>query len=423
MNLNQYSQTRFLQKARSIGSKLLMTCLSLTTALSVAEIATRFLAFDAHDRQAGVERLWTRNDYVHIMNETTGCAFEETIIPHPFLGYVHARTSPCGNIGSNNRGVISKHDLPSERDPSHFTIMILGGSVSEQLASGTWGNSKPSIPWLEDYLRRNYKSPNGKPFRVVNGALGGWALPSQLIMISLYGGFVDAAISIDGYNEGTAANGGGAIDTPNLYTYMFAAQPIWALRTVGVMALLRQFKRVTYAMPFTKSSFLFYFIWRKLISAVQLIPLDPRTSSLNASFQLPQDWSREKRDLWNRNRYKTYIRQLHGEASALGIKYAHFLQPMPLIDKDLTEEERSHEQFVSGETYEKVFVTAFRDLASSGLPLVSLTGVFKGIKETIYSDHIHCKFINGDSPGYILMSKQIGRAVARLWNLKPLKRQ
>ena len=55
--------------------------------------------------------------------------------------------------------------------------------------------------YFEYYLNKNFISPNGKPFKIYTGAMGGWTFPNQIMMTLMYNDRVDAIVSLDGYNE------------------------------------------------------------------------------------------------------------------------------------------------------------------------------------------------------------------------------
>jgi hypothetical protein len=177
---------------------------------------------------------------------------------------------------------------------------------------------------------------------------------------------------------------------------------------------------MVFAVPLARKSYLGYFVWSRVMGHAASLDRDRTQWEMSGRFfALPPRWTREQQDRWNKARYQGYILQIGALASALKIRYAHFLQPMPLIDKTLTEEERKPAQFVSRSEYERVFIPAIEELRARGLPVVSLTDVFRGHAETIYSDHIHCRYDGGDNPGYALLSERMATELGRLWRLKP----
>jgi hypothetical protein len=273
------------------------------------------------------------------------------------------------------------------------------------------GDGPPSL--LEQILNERFESPNGKPFRVIGGALGAWALAQQYIYASLYGANVDAIIELDGYNEAVNVTFGQPLDKPNTIMYMMAAQPGWATSNIHRILFLQRLRRFIYNSPRLKNSFFAFFVWRKLI------PRNPGSTTgtplkvVEDSFVLPNSWTFEKKNRWNRNRYKNYIRLMASLSNTLGLRYAQFLQPMFSIDKPMSEEEKRIPRLVSPEVYRDVFVNALQELQVEGLPTTSLTSIFKKTFAPIYVDQVHC-----NAHGYEILSAQISEDVGALRRLK-----
>src|SRR5437016_5220968 len=125
-----------------------------------------------------------------------GCRYVDALYPHPYLGFVHHGNPPCGSSDVNNIGLFGP-DFPSERPDNRFVILVTGGSVAAQLMSAGSGR----VPYLQTVLERDYVSPTGKPFLLLNGGDGGWHQPQQLILFLLYADAVHAVVTLDGYNE------------------------------------------------------------------------------------------------------------------------------------------------------------------------------------------------------------------------------
>src|SRR5262252_809319 len=129
-------------------------------------------------------------------SQNSGCRYIDTLYPHPYLGFVHHGNPPCGIPAINNIGLFGP-DYPSERRADRFVVLVTGGSVSAQLMrSGPNGT-----PYLQAILERDYVSPNGRPFLLLNGGDGGWHQPQQLILFLLYADAVHGVVTLDGFNE------------------------------------------------------------------------------------------------------------------------------------------------------------------------------------------------------------------------------
>jgi hypothetical protein len=404
--------------------KLLFTLLSVLIssliAIGAAELFIRSYAYDAKTRSEGAEKLWKkfRNGYVEDLKmPDSSCSFSDSLAPHPFLGFVQ-NESDCGNYYVNNRGINDPRDIPSEKDPGAFTILLVGGSVASQMALGKRGIHH--FIWLEDELNRRYISPNGKPFRILSGAVGSWRMPTQAVMTTLYAPYVDAVVGLDGYNEATNTAGGLALDLPDTLNYIYVARsPVFGSGFRWIW-LLQSYRRISLQNRFLRRSFLAYFAFEKFMGlAANEINFGDRYKNLDKFFALPNDWSSERRAAWNRGRYENYIKMISAQTKAMKIYYAHFLQPNRVFGKELTMEEKQYPELITEENYRAVFLRAYTELKSEGYPIVSLQNVFEGHKETIYGDLIHCKFSeDGDNLGYRIMSSKMAEALGTLWHLK-----
>ena len=99
-------------------------------------------------------------------------------------------------------------------------------------------------------------------------------------------------------------------------------------------------------------------------------------------------------------------------------KTAFFLQPVPALHKELTENEK-----LSPIEYKKAYIKLekeFLSLKEKGLEVHSLTKIYKDIKGTLYGDDIH-PIVNQLSPGkfnsigYEIMAKSISERIAQKW--------
>ncbi len=411
-----------MNKTKQAAASVLLVAASLLLSFGIGELVVRYTVFSAEERAKGAVATWQSfsNEFMQMSQNDEGCTFSDRLIPHPNLAFVHHSFPRCGIHGLNALGLISRTDLPRQRSLDYYTIMIVGGSVASHLAAGTLREGRI---WLQDILNRDYVSPNGKPFRIVSGAAGGWRVPAQLTALELNGEGVDAVMAVDGYNEASAAGGGAPITSPDP-VYLTVVQPHGAagpLRWIWALQRYRQF-----AMKFwpTRHSFLAFTIFDRMVNLFSQSASVRETydSYLYKHFAFPQEWTPQKRDEWNRTRYETYLRSLEAKARVLNLKYAHFLQPVRWIGKQLTEEEKSYREYVKEGSYESVFLPVVASMRSKGFPTVSLTDVFTGIAETIYGDHIHCRYgSDGDSPGYRIMSERIARELSRFWGLKRRK--
>jgi hypothetical protein len=123
-----------------------------------------------------------------------GCDdFIQTLELNPYLAF--SRNKQCAGQSNriNNLGLLNQ-DADLQRD-KFYSIGIFGGSVAAFFAGDH------SAPQIEEILNNCFNSISGRPFRILNFAEGAWKQPQQVIALVLYGDYIDAAISIEGFNE------------------------------------------------------------------------------------------------------------------------------------------------------------------------------------------------------------------------------
>ncbi|MGL1636439.1 hypothetical protein ACSTI0_00100, partial [Vibrio parahaemolyticus] len=69
----------------------------------------------------------------------------DSLAGHPYVGWVNTKLPPCGGLTTNNVGMPDPREIPYERDPDYYSVMLLGGSVASQMIAG-------SVNWLEKAL-------------------------------------------------------------------------------------------------------------------------------------------------------------------------------------------------------------------------------------------------------------------------------
>lgn len=391
---------------------------AVVVALLLLEILLRILIGTGQWKDSG--RTWA-----FYVNTYTGdgfkCTFQESLESHPYMGWMLGPFLPCKRFIRNNRGFGDRHDLPFQRDPELFTLMITGGSVAAQVAFGS-GHGRP-LNWLEDELNARFRSPNGKPFRVASGAMGGWRMPTEITTAAMFGSQVDAIVSLNGYNEMMNVIINKPIDRPDVWTWYSVQSPLSGVLTLRVMKVLKAFRIAISSTPLLRDSKVLFMAFEGvfgLFSDNKNGGLMGETDAVRHQFSYPADWKPEQIERANIEKWQNYIRTLRATAESLGLKYAQFIQPVPSVDKQLSERELLYAQRKWGEQYLRVIVRPAEDLKREGISVMSLTGVFKDITDMIYSDEIHCAFEDtGDNRGYRIMTKAMATALGQMWKLKP----
>lgn len=404
----------YTQKRKAAG--FLLAIVALVFSIGVAEIGARFL-YTKEERTLGVKNLFnsSKNGYTHLLNQE--CGFADSLTPHPYLAFVHHNVAPCGSEATNNIGILQKVTFPYERDPHFFSVLVVGGSVASALSM----ENQQYASWLQEALN-HYRSPNGKPFRVLSGAVGSWGVPLQLNIISLYGDVVDAIVAIDGYNEAMQASYNVPITSPDTYNYFYVARPRLLGNYQYILSLARFFRRLGTVPPWS-SSYLVLTLYHRslgLLESPQFRHVKER--ALERFFRFPFNVTNAGAAEWNRKKYENYIHLLAGQARALEIPYIHFVQPMKDIGKTLSAEEAAYKSEASSATFRKVILRASENARAKGLHSFSLENVFATEKDTIYSDGVHCRYeAPGKSRGYTILANAMAKQMAKVWKLAPLR--
>lgn len=348
------------------------------------------------------------------------CTFQDTLESHPYLGWLTGPVFPCKLFIRNNRGFWDRRDLPFKKDTKYYTVLILGGSVAGQFARGSANDTSPRY-WLEEELNKRFVSPNGKPFRVLSGAMGGWRMPVQITTTAMYANSVDAIISLDGYNEALSQLHGSSIDKPDTWTWYYVQNQNRNSGAMFVIKMLKYFRIYVSRTPILKDSKALFSLYEG-VQALFMKANVGETRAVHFQFSYPKSWSRVEIDAANIQKWKSYMLALRGTAQALNLKYAHFVQPIPTIDKKLTEKEKRYAHWLNGDMYKKIIVNPALELAKSGFPVESLVSVFKDVDETVYNDEIHCGYDKDlDSLGYRIMAKSMASSLGHFWKLKAKK--
>lgn len=368
------------------------------------------------------------NSYVREVTEVAGGAgrpfrrrsFAASMTPHPYLAYVNRPPrDPAHPFRPNNYGFFNR-PIPYQRDPSRFHVLVTGGSVATQFAQMSLDGPR----YLEDALNRRFLPPKGERFVVLNGALGGWRYPQQVGVAAMTASAVDAVVTLDGFNEAAMMlRDGVLVETPGRKFLM--SNPTLEHgydRMVGDWLAGWVYERSLRHWWIRHSSYLCLVSQRlRQALASAFVPADDRSYLLRL-FEMPR-LGRERRWEYAVGRYCDYIRFLHGACRQVGIRSAHFLQPIPGIGKTLSAEEAGYPRPLGDQVAElfRMMEAAMADMAAKeGVTCASLLEVFAGRGDTIYADWPHClrDKHTGESEGYRLMAEAVAGELGRLWSLR-----
>ena len=400
--------------------------IGIVVALAVVELTAIAWLYIEDGHYTSAEELFERTQNTYVRDLTKGpCRYVDTLFPHPYLGFVHHANPPCGLPNVNNIGLFND-DFPVLKRADRYTVLLVGGSVASQLAQNM--PAPPAPRYLEEELNKNYVSPNGKPWLVLNGGDGAWKEPQQLILFALYASSVDAVVTLDGYNESYFFTHPQTERLERPLSNFIDVNPFVADENFGDAAtgwVLGRVAGVLSQNPILGHSHAAYMIIRGIEAVAKSKDAFKSTkkTTLVGLFSMPEE-IRKSPDLEFAVQlalYQKYERGIDAIAKDNGVKSAYFLQPIPRYGKVLTESEKERigGGMANGEVYRRL-VAGMMTLRDKGLPIYDLGDLLKDEKDTFYSDYIH--FVRdrktGVSPGYRLMAARMGQLLAETWGLK-----
>lgn len=388
----------------------------LGTSLALEIIS--FISLSHEEKKLPPEELLSRyhNQYLQSFSLEAGCPFAETLIGHSMLGFVHRKpeslSSRCQKMFRiNNIGVLSQRDLPLVRKKDEFPILILGGSVAQKIAD--YQDLHGEL-YLEKWLNQTYLSPDKKPFKIYNGALGAWSMPNQLNMLLMYGERVGGVISIDGYNESFALQAGRRLESVPAASYILANSDRLGMRVLGLRLLWAYQYAISHS--FLQRSYFINVTYKIASGIYQRHIIDPEAveeftsgNSEDLKLTLPE----AKR--WSLESLRKYSHHFHLVGRYSQIKTAQFLQPSRLYGKVLTSEEKNYQEYIEKETYLSLD-NLYQKMEKESFPVRSLTRVFENEKNEVFVDNIH---LNARANEQLV--QQIGKELGKMWGLVKIK--
>jgi hypothetical protein len=412
-------------KQRIFG--LISLLVGIVMALAAIELTAIVWLYLEDGRYISAQELFqrTQNSYVRDLTKSDSkCRYVDTLYPHPYLAFVHHGNPPCGISNVNNIG-LQNTDFPTVKRDDRYTVMVIGGSVSSQLAQN-W--PAPAPRFLEEELNKRFVSPNGKPWLVLNGGDGAWKQPQSFILFSMYAPAVDAVVAVDGYNEHYMFRSYTKERLERPLSNFADVNPLVADTNFGTAAIGWVMGRLSgwlAQQPILGRSHAAYMVVRGIESVAKgqdvFQPDKNKKTTLNSMFALPADiqGNAEKVFATQLSLYQHYDRAIEAVAKENGVKTAFFLQPIPTWGKVLTEDEKRHVARSADPVIYRRIVDGMMTLRDRGIPIFDLGDLLKDVPDTIYDDDIHfIRDTKGDSKGYRLMAKRVADDLAKAWNLK-----
>ena len=401
------------------------TLIGIVFALAVLEVAAMAWLYIEDGRYTPAQELFqrTQNTYVRDATKGTSCRYVDTLFPHPYVGFVHHANPPCGQPWVNNVGLYGP-DYPTVKRDDYYVVLLTGGSVASQLGQ----NNRPPAPrYLEEELNKRFVSPNGKPFLVLNGGDGAWKEPQPFILFSLYASSVDAVAVLGGFNEHYFFFPGMEERLERPLSNFLDVNPFVADENFGDAAVGWVMGRIAGSLalnPLLGRSHAAYLIIRGIeqVAKGKDIFKSSKKTTLNSIFHMPDDIRTNPEQAFNvqLELFQKYWRATYAVARDNGVKAAFFLQPVPAIDKELTEEEKRVVGQMAYRDLYKRLTAGMMTLRERGLPVFNLADVFADQKGTIYADDIHVvrDDVRNESLGNRLLAARMAGLLGETWGLQ-----
>jgi hypothetical protein len=302
----------------------------------------------------------------------------KTLELNPYLGFT--QNKKCSGLGYrvNNLGLLNQ-DVDFMK-ATHYAVGIFGGSVAAQFAGYT------DVPQIERILNKCFSSPSGKPFIVYNFSGGAWKHPQQEIALTLYGDYINIAISIEGFNEHWAFMPGVNFDM------IVPASNYSSLLNGDYLTDFYFNLDKLNGGCFSKSNTikLFTLLFRKNL---QKRSLDNYYSKLVEKYAFPP--SVNSLDL-NAKRYAGFIRSFDAIASSKNVYSLFVLQPAPL-NKQLTSAEI---RAVTPLNYRQQYSEIAYLLKNNARAFIDLSDLFNKTDSDVFKDEIHFVTDGSDYKSY-----------------------
>lgn len=347
-----------------------------------------------------------------------GCWWADSIAPHPYLSFAYHRGEPCSQEGINKVG-LKGPEFPIVNDPNFYDVLVLGGSVAELFAA----QYSHSENMLAKRLNEIYLSPNGKPFRVLNGAIAAGREPMQLVSLILFGSRADAVITLEGYNElGPYRISRSPFEPASEWKTLLAPRSAADLMRHRSVFFARVLADVTADNFFLSHSYTAFLTTRLLYAVVEKGARTSKTDAIESVVpDFPSEWIEKQRRGEILREYKRMLHLQRAMTQEERQPYFAFIQPAPALYKRLTEQERSVVGDISyGAVYQE-FTDEILSLRKEGFPIASLLKILLPVEKSIYVDNIHFKGDGTFGTGNELLAGAIADILGKEWHLKRRK--
>lgn len=336
------------------------------------------------------------------------CSFDEYVYPHPTMGYA-LKDKPDCKLKVSNLGAHGE-DLPWEKKTDEFIIIVLGGSVAQQVTA-TFPPFR--INQIEKHINRMFVAPENKHIRVINAAVPGWKQPAQIMQFISNVQRFDAFVSLEGYNEVDTITRDVDLEIPGFPYFLFTHLPDvnrWKMTTYhkAIEGIRRN--------KILKNSFLL----NHIMITLKPLFLTEFLKSARASYLMrnaPVSLEKGISEYADNLRYLDAIARAHGKPGIV------FLQPIASLRRGkYHERDWPDRKGIEGDKYQRV-VNSLLALKLGFIKLESLIGIFEAERRWIYIDQVHSPvhMRTGYSVGYDILGKEIATRLGKHLKLKAKK--
>ncbi|MBI3555619.1 MAG: hypothetical protein HY074_05095 [Deltaproteobacteria bacterium] len=331
---------------------------------------------------------------------------------HSYLATpAHHHAEHCRRPNINAFGLAGP-ELPLRKNPAAYVVLVVGGSVAEQFMESRPGHP----PALETLLNASYRSPTGKPFEVINGAIAAGAQPMQAISFLLLHDLADAVIGLEGYNELGNYGSDNRIEAPARIWDELQAAGYGDYRQMLAQKASHEFYAFARDHFPMSRSYTGFALAYGLVALVDEAARHGQEIVASAIPGLPPELGAEERKSFFREQYAKYLGAIDAIAKHRQMKAAFFFQPVPAFDKQLTPAERAVVGDLAYGPLYREMVTGMLVFRRSGLPVFPLLDAFKSYRGALYVDPIHVR----TNPGNELLAGAMVRRLVSAWGLKKL---
>ncbi|MCB0365175.1 MAG: hypothetical protein H6624_18935 [Bdellovibrionaceae bacterium] len=394
---------------------------SVVLTLALAELSIRGYFTISGGAPEGAKSLFNKISMIDLKGESECSGTGSEVIPHPYFAFTKNPYHPCNRRGSttNRHGFLNPSEFPEFNEDTHFDIVLLGGSVASIMALG-WDHKDRAANYIEKILNDRFQPPHGQSFRVYNGGMDGGSQPLQNAVLMNLGERFDGVIIIDGYNESLHSNHF-LMGTPAIGLYLDGFKTLNNQVNAGLMVKLAKILRSNSAFSW---SYLAGSLHGSLLNLSVHYEMNQLAEDLEKIYygaaQPPATWSKEDLHSYNAEKYAQLTLMAQSMSNVMGLKFAHFLQPIRWLYKPLTERERSFQKYCEVEFYQKMEDALRMARETKGLQTFSLLKLLEGNANEFYGDHIHFKFSDdGQNEGNRLMAEAIVKELEKVWALQP----